>query len=156
MSSTKEAEVSQKVDKLDKEVIPVIKGLKGVKEAPIVIDVKGDQWMVFCTYVKVYFSALRLSSGLLELVVALGILHAHYSSQGLQEPFKSQIIFSTEGRDVLTKHLGISKQHLTNNMKKLIECGIVGKSQSSMGGEQYVLNPKIVPRDIQFKFTVNG
>ena len=102
-------------------------------------------------YLKVLNGTLKLTDKELELTAEIIKEYLKYGSQGLQEPFLSKFVFSTEGRKSICDNLnGLSTQNLGNKLKQLVD-----KRVLQVINGNYIINHKCLPQpEITFRFYV--
>ena len=115
-----------------------------------VITISGSVEHVISSYLKVFLAHQRLTGKQLDVTAALVKRYTGYTSDGVVEPYASQLLFSTETRKEIYSELGVTAPHLNNTFNSLCNKGILAKE-----GSKYLMNPNIVPTSVlTFKFTV--
>ena len=102
-------------------------------------------------YLKTLNGTLGLTEKELELTAEIIKKYLRFMSQGLQEPFLSKFVFSTEERKSLCESLdGLSNQNLGNKFKQLVD-----KKVLAQDGNNYSLISRLIPsKEIIFKFII--
>jgi len=102
-------------------------------------------------YLKVLNGTLKLTDKELELTAEIIKEYIKYGSQGLQEPFLSKFVFSTEGRKNICDNLnGLSTQNLGNKLQQLLDKGVLIKDEAG-----FSLSSRLLPdTEITFKFDI--
>ena len=100
-------------------------------------------------YLKTLNGTIGLTEKELELTAELIKKYLRFMSQGLQEPFLSKFVFSTEERKSLCESLdGLSNQNLGNKFKQLVDKGVLLQD-----GNNYSLIHRLIPtKEVIFKF----
>ena len=102
-------------------------------------------------YLKVLNGTLKLTDKESELTAEIIKEYLKYGSQGLQEPFLSKFVFSTEGRKSICDNLnGLSTQNLGNKLQQLLDKGVLVKDEAG-----FSLSNRLLPElEITFKFEI--
>lgn len=102
-------------------------------------------------YLKTLNGTLGLTEKELELTAEIIKKYLRFMSQGLQEPFLSKFVFSTEERKSLCESLdGLSNQNLGNKFKQLVDKKVLTQEENN-----YSLISRLIPsKEIIFKFII--
>lgn len=92
-------------------------------------------------YLKVLNGMLGLTDGELKLTACICDLYLEYGAQGLQEPFLSKFVFSTDGRKQLADKMEVSSQGLSNKLNQLVSKGALVKTDSD-----YHIHADLLPK----------
>lgn len=116
-----------------------------------VIRITGDTSHVVTAYLRIFLANKRLTDKQLEVTSALVSRYAEYITNGVSEPYASQLLFSTETRKGIYNELGMGSPHLNNTFNALCNKGILAKDDG-----RYIINPSIVPTaELTFKFSID-
>ena len=114
------------------------------------VNIKGTTNEVVSAFLRVFLANQRLTEKQLSVTTELVSKYAEYNSNGVKEPYASQLLFSTESRREICSELEISPAHLNNTFNALTSKNIVAKE-----GMKYVMNPEIIPtQKLTFNFTI--
>ena len=98
-------------------------------------------------FLKILNGNLALTSQELKLASVILDAYAEHIKGGLQEPYLSKFVFSTDGRKLMMDSMDtngkFSQQNLTNLFKKLEEKGVLGKVDN-----EYTINPSLIVKDV--------
>ena len=116
------------------------------------VTIQGSTRDVVSSFLRVFLANQRLTEKQLSVTTELVSRYAEYNSNGVKEPYASQLLFSTESRRDVCSKLGISPAHLNNTFNALTTKNIVAKESG-----KYVMNPEIIPtQKLIFNFKING
>ena len=122
-----------------------------LNKSNLIVNISGDTNKVVSTFLRVYLANDRLTDKQLEVTTALVSLYAEYNSNGVKEPYASQLLFSTESRKSIIDSLGITAAHLNNTFNALATKFVLAKEHG-----KYVINPAIIPSEsLVFKFKID-
>jgi len=112
-----------------------------------IVNVKTDH--LSHSYLTLFNGKLKLTEKELDLLSLLLDNYLEFREQGLQEPFLSKFVFSTEIKKKVQKKLGINSQYFQNIISGLTKKGAVIKQ----GAGLYTFPPQVIPRkEIGFRF----
>jgi len=117
---------------------------------PITVNVTGTELEVSRIFLQVFLGQQRLTGRELDVTAVLISRYAKLLNDGVNEPYTSTILFSTDVRREMSKQLGISSAHLQNTFGTL-------QSKNIIKSDQLLLNPALIPTSkLTFNFSVNG
>ena len=122
-----------------------------LKQHDVVIGITGSTDIVVTAFLRIFLANKRLTDKQLKVTSAMVRRYSEYISNGVTEPYASQLLFSTETRKGIYKELNMGSAHLNNTFNALCDKGILVKDQG-----RYAINPVIVPsKKLTFKFEID-
>lgn len=117
----------------------------------VTINISGSTQHVVGSFLKVFLADRRLTDKQLAVTTALVQRYVEYVSNGVIEPYASQLLFSTETRKGIYAELSMGGAHLNNTFNALCKKNILAKDESG-----YSINPNIVPTSkLTFNFKIH-
>ena len=114
-----------------------------------IVKVNTDKLGFSKAYLTLFNGTLKLTDRELDLLALLLDKYMEFKEQGLQEPFLSKFVFSTETKREVQAALGINSQYFQNIVSNLAKKGVLIKE----GAGLYKFIPHIIPqREIGFSF----
>jgi len=117
---------------------------------PITVNVSGSDLDVTKIFLQIFLARQKLTGRELDVAASLVSRYSKLVKDGVNEPYASIILFSTDSRKEITEELDISSAHLQNTLTPLQSKNVIAK-------DKLILNPALIPPEsITFKFTING
>jgi hypothetical protein len=101
-------------------------------------------------YLMIWNGTLGLTDKEVDVFSSILDKRRELSSDGLQEPYLSELLFSTRTRKELCDRLGVSSYNFQNILGHLVSKRVLHKHSNG-----YVVDERLVPRlDLTFKFII--
>lgn len=114
-----------------------------------VVKVNTEELGLSKAYLILFNGSLKLTERELDLLSLLLDKYIEFRDEGLNEPFLSKFVFSTETKKDVQKSMDINAQYFQNIVSGLVKKGCLGP----LGHGQYKFNPSLIPRkEIGFSF----
>ena len=114
-----------------------------------VVKVNTDALGLSKAYLTLFNGSLKLTERELDLFSLLLDKYTEFREQGLNEPFLSKFVFSTETKKDVQKSMNINAQYFQNIISGLVKKGCLG----AQGHGLYQINTSLIPRrEIGFSF----
>lgn len=99
-------------------------------------------------WIKLWNGGFQLTNKEQEFLYEVLYIALDLTSNGIKEPFMSQLLFSTETMKDISKKLDITAKSLQNYKYQLVEKKVLSKKE-----DRYYLNPIMIPvKEVTFKF----
>lgn len=114
-----------------------------------IVKVNTEELGLSKAYLTLFNGSLKLTDKELDLLSLLLDRYMEFREEGLQEPFLSKFVFSTETKREVQSTFGINSQYFQNIVSNLAKKGVL----VPQGSGQYTFIPSIIPRkEIGFIF----